>query len=469
MDAAADRHQAAFPKFHFIGTWRSYQARVLHELEDHLDDARLNIVAAPGAGKTVLGLEVLRRLGRPALVLSPSRAIRDQWLQRLEELFEAESGAWPGGIGSDLSAPGWLTSVTYQALHTALRGLLEPEDEDDEGEGSGEEEDDDAPAAATSAAAAGEALLAALEAAGIETLVLDEAHHLRRAWWESLQEVIGHLRARRKNFHVVSLTATPPYDVEQEEWNRYEEVCGPIDAEISIPELVKQGDLCPHQDFLHFNVARGAAFESLEAFAREAASVAMTWAQDPEVIGWIESHPWIADPQGHEARILARPAAFCGLLSVLKANGRPLPPAGPAVLCLTDEAVPAAEPKALRGAVSGNPRRRSALRQSRHRAAPEAGPAVHRGAVARPGAPAQAAGPCPRPGRHRRQARQHRGDCPAPSSQRWASGCASSSSPTTCAPRPCRARRTAPATAWGPGRSCAAWGRPAWRPNCARR
>ncbi|WP_420346752.1 DEAD/DEAH box helicase family protein [Pelagibius sp.] len=344
MDAAADRPQTAFPRFRFTGTWRSYQARVLHELEDHLNDARLNIVAAPGAGKTVLGLEVLRRLGRPTLVLSPTRAIRDQWLQRLEELFEPENGPWPSGLGSDLSTPGWLTSTTYQALHAALRGLLEPGDEeDDEGEEVGEQEDN--AAAATSGAAAGEALLAALEAAGIETLVLDEAHHLRRAWWESLQEVIGYLRARRKDFHVVSLTATPPYDVEQEEWNRYEEVCGPIDAEISIPELVKQGDLCPHQDFLHFNVARGAAFESLEAFAREAASVAGIWAQDPEVIGWIESHPWIADPQGHEARILARPAAFCGLLSVLKANRRPLPPAGPSVLCLNDEAVPAPSPR----------------------------------------------------------------------------------------------------------------------------
>ena len=346
MDASADRQQTAFPEFRFTGTWRSYQARVLQELEDHLYDARLNIVAAPGAGKTVLGLEVLRRLGRPTLVLSPTRAIRDQWLQRLEELFQPESGPWPPGLGSDLSTPGWLTSTTYQALHAALRGLLEPGDEEDESEDSGdaengeEEEDDAPPAAATAAAAAGEALLAALEAAGIETLVLDEAHHLRRAWWESLQEVIGHLRARKKDFHVVSLTATPPYDVEQEEWNRYEEVCGPIDAEISIPELVKQGDLCPHQDFLHFNVARGAAFRSLEAFAREAGALAAAWAQDRQVIDWTESHPWIIAPQGHEAQILAKPAVFCSLLAVLKANRRLLPPEGPAILCLTEKAVP---------------------------------------------------------------------------------------------------------------------------------
>ena len=34
--------------------------RVLQELKEHLDDARLHVVAAPGAGKTVLGLEVIR-------------------------------------------------------------------------------------------------------------------------------------------------------------------------------------------------------------------------------------------------------------------------------------------------------------------------------------------------------------------------------------------------------------------------
>jgi hypothetical protein len=54
----------------------------------------------------------------------------------------------------------------------------------------------------------------------------------------------------------VSLTATPPYDVDYSEWERYEELCGPIDEVISIPELVSNGDLCPHQDFIHFSLLR---------------------------------------------------------------------------------------------------------------------------------------------------------------------------------------------------------------------
>ena len=62
----------------FKGTWRDYQARVLDEFEQHFGDERLHIVAAPGAGKTVLGLEIIRRIGRPALVFAPTIAIREQ-------------------------------------------------------------------------------------------------------------------------------------------------------------------------------------------------------------------------------------------------------------------------------------------------------------------------------------------------------------------------------------------------------
>jgi superfamily II DNA or RNA helicase len=50
-------------KFRF--PWRSYQARVLAELDIHLDDRHLHVVAAPGSGKTILGLEVMARLGKP--------------------------------------------------------------------------------------------------------------------------------------------------------------------------------------------------------------------------------------------------------------------------------------------------------------------------------------------------------------------------------------------------------------------
>ncbi len=107
----------------FRWPWRPYQARVLDVVDDHLSDDRLHIVAAPGAGKTTLGLEVFRRLGKPALVLAPTLTIRDQWIQRLED-FEPTSDrgvASAGWTSVDLGAPGFLTAVTYQAVLSRSR------------------------------------------------------------------------------------------------------------------------------------------------------------------------------------------------------------------------------------------------------------------------------------------------------------------------------------------------------------
>ena len=74
----------------FKGIWRSYQQRVLNELDYHLDDSKLNIVAAPGAGKTILGIEVLRRLNNAVFILAPTITIRNQWKQRIIDNFLPE-------------------------------------------------------------------------------------------------------------------------------------------------------------------------------------------------------------------------------------------------------------------------------------------------------------------------------------------------------------------------------------------
>ena len=63
----------------FNGTWREYQQRVLDELEPFLDDKKLNVVAAPGAGKTTLGIEVVARLNSPSLIIAPTITIRNQY------------------------------------------------------------------------------------------------------------------------------------------------------------------------------------------------------------------------------------------------------------------------------------------------------------------------------------------------------------------------------------------------------
>ena len=71
----------------FRKEWRVYQSRLLGHLDRYLDNKRLHLVAAPGSGKTVIGLEVIRRLNQPTLVLAPTITIRDQWVDRLVDLF----------------------------------------------------------------------------------------------------------------------------------------------------------------------------------------------------------------------------------------------------------------------------------------------------------------------------------------------------------------------------------------------
>jgi superfamily II DNA or RNA helicase len=232
-------------KYNFKGTWREYQAKVLDELNIHLKDKKINIVAAPGSGKTILGLEIVRRLDENVLILAPTITIKNQRVQRFTDMFlpEGENVDW---ISKDIYNLNRFNVVTYQTLHYALNKTFIKEDEIDLEE---EEEDYDETEKKIKTDSIDYDLIKELKNKKIKTIVLDEAHHLRAQWWKSLKYTLDNL----EDIAVVSLTATPPYDVEENERKRYEEVCGTIDAEISTPELVATGDLCPHQDYLMFS------------------------------------------------------------------------------------------------------------------------------------------------------------------------------------------------------------------------
>lgn len=104
---------------------------------------------------------------------------------------------------------------------------------------------------------------------GIKTICLDEAHHLKNKWQKALENFISALDSDIK---IISLTATPPYDSEGAEWNRYINVCGEIDEEIFVPELVAQNTLCPHQDYVYFNYPAENEAASLREYKERAAS-----------------------------------------------------------------------------------------------------------------------------------------------------------------------------------------------------
>ena len=64
-------------KIKFKYKWRPYQDRVLNESYKYLADGKINIVAAPGSGKTILGLELARRLGNPVIIFAPTVTIKN--------------------------------------------------------------------------------------------------------------------------------------------------------------------------------------------------------------------------------------------------------------------------------------------------------------------------------------------------------------------------------------------------------
>ncbi len=225
----------------FKGTFRKYQAEVLKEFDKHIKDKKINVVAAPGSGKTILGLQMICKLNQHVLILAPTITIRNQWKERFTTSYVPE-GMQIDFISDDVYNLNKFNIITYQALHYALnkKKIREEEIEKEEEElltrVKTEEIEYD--------------LIQELKVKKINTIVLDEAHHLRAEWWKSLCQVIKEI----PDIKVISLTATPPYDVEENEWKKYEEVCGSIDAEISVPELVATGDLCPHQDYVIFNM-----------------------------------------------------------------------------------------------------------------------------------------------------------------------------------------------------------------------
>jgi hypothetical protein len=324
MKASAEIGKLAFRR-----TWRPYQQRVLDAATLDLADRKLHVVAAPGSGKTTLGLEIFRRLGQPGLVLSPTRTIRDQWLERLRDFTPADAQWPPQWISRSLEAPGVLTSITYQALHTKARQheRADGELEDDADENVNADPIDNAEI---------EAVAVVLKAAGVRTIVLDEAHHLRAEWWKALTRLFERLG----DVSVISLTATPPYDAVGQEWARYEELCGAIDEEISVPELVKAQTLSPHQDFVWAVVASEREAEVIAQHVHGVTTLVQELLVDEQFSSFVTTHPWIVATTPDMDAIFGEPDTAMALLCYMKARSLPLPRRLLSILDVTVDDVP---------------------------------------------------------------------------------------------------------------------------------
>ena len=212
---------------------------------------RFYVAMPPGSGKTAIGLEVARRLGRPTLILGPNTAIQAQWLSQWSDFVPA---LVPASHEPDLSAP--ITVLTYQAI------CVLDQDDDDAGAGSDEADDADERSRRRRLVAIGgdeeqvlgllhrngRAIVDRVVAAGPYTIVLDECHHLLEMWGHLLEAILGRIG---DDAFVVGLTATPPSDMDGRERELYERLFGQADVEVATPAVVKEGHLAPYQELAY--------------------------------------------------------------------------------------------------------------------------------------------------------------------------------------------------------------------------
>lgn len=296
----------------FKGKFRDYQQKVIDNAPIHLKDNKIHIVAAPGSGKTIVGLELIRMLAKPAIIFSPSVTIRQQWSERFAEMYMPEDDNLSDYFSFNLTSPELVTSVTYQALHAAYNKLKIKEDNDDEDELESQIPED----------YTGFDLMGTIKKAGIKVICLDEAHHLRSEWQKALEGFINELRSE---VTVIALTATPPYDSAPAEWQRYISLCGEIDDEIFVPQLVAQKTLCPHQDYIYFNYPTNEEVRILQEYRQTGAETAKKIIEDGLFRKIFDASGISTHYKTQEEEIIENADGVASVLSIAKAIGITLP------------------------------------------------------------------------------------------------------------------------------------------------
>jgi superfamily II DNA or RNA helicase len=275
-----------FDELKFSGEWRRYQRSALAAFERDLENGNrsTHIVAPPGSGKTLLGVELIRRVGKRALVLAPNQAIQQQWPRAVAQFTKTRRDA-ADIAGADVSKP--IACLSYQALcqlddpeivlgrlaqsrwadqRAAATGMT-PEEAAREGaafEGAAAER------RARELARIGAALkrevargehaevelrdllsstargrVQSLAALGVGVVLLDECHHLASLWGYVVRAVLGELPP---DVHVIGLTATPPVSLAADDKELYEALLGPVDFTVPTPAVVRDGHLAPYQE-----------------------------------------------------------------------------------------------------------------------------------------------------------------------------------------------------------------------------
>jgi superfamily II DNA or RNA helicase len=270
---------------------RKYQEQILNLVSDKLaaGEKEIHIVAPPGAGKTIIGLQLISTIKCPAIILCPNTTIQSQWGGKLDLFLPlVDDGITTEELlGTHDDKPlKPITVMTYQVLSTPGREqeyleklahnawVQELMSGRSIGMGDAElrvleilQNNPKAHAKEISRHVSrlrkklaevmdlnevlhpnAIQLLQTLRRQKFKLILFDECHHLTDYW----AAIMIHLVKYLDNPLVVGLTGTPPEKKSQSQETRYLSLVGEIDYQVPTPALVREGGLAPFQDLAYF-------------------------------------------------------------------------------------------------------------------------------------------------------------------------------------------------------------------------
>ena len=109
---------------------RTYQRDILKLVarESRKGQREFHIVAPPGSGKTILGLQLVIDHNHPAIVLAPNAGIQSQWVDKLRHFVPPKAQVDLAAlISGDPAEARPIMALTYQGLTTRVQGQQGPD------------------------------------------------------------------------------------------------------------------------------------------------------------------------------------------------------------------------------------------------------------------------------------------------------------------------------------------------------
>lgn len=352
---------------------RKYQKEIIDLCNKKLEagEKELHIVAPPGAGKTILGFEIISQFNCPSLVLCPNNTILAQWSKKLDHFVPERDLEFARAelIGTHKDRPlKPITVMTYQALSVPGK---EKEYLDKSAQKEWVEE-----TMKSLSLSRGEAevrlidlernnprafkkeigrhasrlrkklvdildldevlhenaleLMQGLKRNDIGLVIFDECHHLTDYW----AAVMIHLVRRLDDATIVGLTGTPPEEKSAKQTNRYLNLVGEIDYQVPTPALVKEGGLAPFQDLVFFTEPEEVELKFLEESHGELHELLSNFiagdSEEPsefrdELIQYLESRLTIDNAKELNEFLDKKPELAMGIARYLWSIGRKVP------------------------------------------------------------------------------------------------------------------------------------------------